>query len=290
MFKRILFPTDFSDRSKRAAEFVRSYALAFGAEVTILHVVDLPDYLFGVPEYAVVPPGEILDAQRTKARKTLEEFLADEFEGITVHRVLAEGPPSREIIELSKQLGSDLIMMPTHGLGTFRRFVIGSTAAKVLHDAACAVWTDAHLEDPQPLGTDATAIRSIVCAPDLGDHSRELLEQVRDIATRTGADVSIAHAIPMIEVRPASYFDFDFNAHLAQEARDRLDKLQEETGTRFRICIHGGEPADVLRQAALQHNADLMLIGRGHVKEGFGRLRNHSYSIINKSPCPVLSV
>lgn len=290
MFQKILFPTDFSERSKRAAEYVEAFARSFGSEVTILHVLDLPDYLFGVPEYAVVPPAEILDAQRSKARKTLEEFLTDQFEGLTVHRVLAEGPPSKEIVELSETLGADLIMMPTHGLGTFRRFVIGSTAAKVLHDAACAVWTDAHLEEPPELGVRLTEMKSVICAPDLGDQSEALIGQAQEIALATKAEVTLVHAVPMIEARPASYFDFDFNAHLTQEARDRMDKLQEKVGTDFRTCIHGGEPADVVRQAALQHNANLVLIGRGHVREGLGRLRNHSYSIINKSPCPVLSV
>jgi hypothetical protein len=29
----------------------------------------------------------------------------------------------------------DLIMMPTHGVGTFRSFLVGSVTAKVLHDA-----------------------------------------------------------------------------------------------------------------------------------------------------------
>jgi len=37
-------------------------------------------------------------------------------------------------------------MMPTHGLGGFRRFLLGSVTAKVLHDADCPVWTGVHLE------------------------------------------------------------------------------------------------------------------------------------------------
>jgi hypothetical protein len=42
--------------------------------------------------------------------------------------------------------GADLIMMPTYGMGSFRRHLIGSVTAKVLHDVACPVWTAAHVE------------------------------------------------------------------------------------------------------------------------------------------------
>jgi hypothetical protein len=36
--------------------------------------------------------------------------------------------------------------------------------------------------------------------------------------------------------------------------------------------------------------ADVVIIGRGHVKEPLGRLRTNSYAIIRESPCPVISV
>ena len=32
-------------------------------------------------------------------------------------------------------------MMPTHGCGPLRRFLLGSVTAKVLHDVSTAVWT-----------------------------------------------------------------------------------------------------------------------------------------------------
>ncbi len=41
--------------------------------------------------------------------------------------------------------------MPTHGYGPFRRFILGSVTAKVLHDADCPVWTGVHLEEAPPI-------------------------------------------------------------------------------------------------------------------------------------------
>ena len=43
--------------------------------------------------------------------------------------------------------------MPTHGYGPFRRFILGSNTAKVLHDADCPVWTGVHVEEIPAFGT-----------------------------------------------------------------------------------------------------------------------------------------
>ena len=91
MFKKILFPVDFSRRCDGAAEYVKSYARANDAEVYMLHVLDLPDYLFGVPEYPVIAPVEIREAQREQGRKKLEKYAADIFDGVTLHRMMVEG-------------------------------------------------------------------------------------------------------------------------------------------------------------------------------------------------------
>ena len=106
----------------------------------------------------------------------------------------------------------------------------------------------------------------------------------------TGGDVVVVHAIPTIEARPASYFDTDFSAHLSAEARVRVEELQDQTGTNFKVCVQGGDPSEVVARAVVAHRADLVVIARGAILGGFGRLRTHAYSIINKCPAPVLSV
>lgn len=288
MFKKILFPVDFSKRCDAVASYVAAYARNSNAEVYMLHVLDVPDYLFGVPEYPVIAPIEIRNAQRESAHKKLESYLMNEFEGITLHRMLMEGDAAHEVVKFADENKVDLIMLPTHGFGMFRRFILGSTAAKILHDAHCPVWTAAHTEELPEAKT--AGFDHIVCGVDLGPMSDAVMAFADTLARREKADLTLVHALPVIEVRPASYFDVDFAAHLSAEARSKFDALQAKFGTNYKVCIHGGEPADVMREAAIQHKAGLMITGRGHVTEGLGRLRTHSYSVINKSPCPVLSV
>ena len=67
----------------------------------------------------------------------------------------------------------DLIVMPTHGYGPFRRFILGSVTAKVLHDADCPVMTGVHLEEAPPI--DTIAFRHVLVAVDLGPQSAPAL-------------------------------------------------------------------------------------------------------------------
>ena len=77
---------------------------------------------------------------------------------------------------------------------------------------------------------------------------------------------------------------------LTNMAREEIAKLQNAVGTDFELCLAKGDVADVTRDAAVQHNADLVIIGRGLIQHPLGRFRTHAYSIIRQAPCPVLSV
>lgn len=289
MFETILFPVDFSKRCQAVARQVAALARQFHSRVILLHLVESPDYLFGMPEYSVVSFAKIRDEQMLERRKKFESWLEAEFQGVSVKRVIAEGDPGHEIVRYAHENEVSLIMMPSHGFGIFRRFMIGSTTAKVLHDAHVPVWTDAHAEE-SPGATVEPELKKVICAVDLGPQSDAALKMAAGIAEQTNGEVQVVHAIPTIEVRPASYFDADFSAHLAAEARLRAEELQDRTGTFFKVCVQGGDPAEVVGRIAASHKADLVVIARGAIQGTLGRLRTHAYSIINKSPAPVLSV
>jgi nucleotide-binding universal stress UspA family protein len=49
--------------------------------------------------------------------------------------VVLQGDPARQFVDFAHSSNTDLIVMPTHGYGQFRQFILGSITAKVLHDA-----------------------------------------------------------------------------------------------------------------------------------------------------------
>jgi len=104
------------------------------------------------------------------------------------------------------------------------------------------------------------------------------------------AKLGLVHAVPGAETRPQKYFEADLQVFLEDEARKAIGKMQETAGVMAQLCVGAGEVAHIVREAALQHGADLVVVGRGHATRALGRLRTNVYSIIRQSPCPVISV
>jgi len=274
--KKILFPVDFSERCLGASRFVEAMAGRFDAELILLHVAEPLPY-YGLPE------------SMEHLEKRLAAFRGDELRCYRVRRVLDKGEDAAErILELSRTENVDLIMMPTHGFGPYRRFVLGSVTAKVLHDADCAVWTGVHLDEPPPLGD--LQIRVVVCAIDLKPVSERVVEWARQITAEYQATLHVVHATPAYETRPARYFDADLRAELAVEAEAEVRKLMEAQRVEAEIDVQGGEVANVVSSTAQRLHADLVVIGRSSESGLVGRLRANAYSIIRQSPCPVISV
>jgi len=283
-FQKILFPIDMSDSCTAAVPFVEAVARKYQASVTLIHAVEMPaPYITdwqGYVEY--IDTKAILEARINE----VDSYLKDRFQGLQVSRVVREGDPARLITGFAEEQGMDLIMMPTHGYGIFRSMLLGSVTAKVLHDAKCPVWTGVHVEDaPIPKSTCNT----IMCAVDLTDASIATIRFASGVARDFGAKFYLVHAIPGAAARPEKYFEADLQAFLEEEARKAIGKMQETAGVRAPICFGTGDVADVVREAAIHHEGDLIVVGRGHVTRTLGRLRTNVYSIIREAPCPVIS-
>jgi nucleotide-binding universal stress UspA family protein len=190
---RILLPVDFSGRSLGAARLTRALATRFGSAITMLHVIPPPHYELSVLEDGASVLAEAHAAHARQARQDLHTHLAAELEGAPVERVLTEGDPARTIVETAHQRNVDLIVMPTHGYGPFRRFLLGSVTAKVLHDAGCPVLTGVHLEDI-PAGGAVLSGR-VLAAVDLGPGSVRVLEWAAWLAAGLSAGLSAIHVV-----------------------------------------------------------------------------------------------
>jgi nucleotide-binding universal stress UspA family protein len=286
-FKKILFPIDFSDRCRGAARYVEALAGQSGSKVILLNVLESTIGQPGDLVFGGVATSLHWEDRTARAQEALDRFLSDELSDIEVERRLEAGDPARTIVRVAHEENVDLIMMPTHGYGGFRRFVLGSVTAKVLHDAQCPVWTGVHMEDAPAL--DAIAIRNIVCALDLTDNSKPAFAAAVELARRYGAQLTLTHAVPGSEALPEKLMDMELRQHLVRQARLQLEAQCAEAGVKARVCIDVGDVHKIVSACTEAHKAELLVIGRGH-HNGFGRLRAHSYSIIRESPCPVISI
>ncbi len=284
---RILLPVDFSGRSRGAARHAATLARLFGAEVTVLHVVSPPHYEFSVLESGSAVLDRLYAARIEQLRKDLEGQLTEELSGVNTVRVLEAGDPARKIVEYAHK-GADLIIMPTHGYGPFRRFILGSVTAKVLHDADCPVMTGVHLEEA-PERPEAK-FSQVLAAVDLGPQSKKTLEWAAWLAAAVDASLALIHVTPSLESRTGDYVDPDWRTRLAEEAHREIAEILEATGAAPEIVIENGDAPSVICAYARRLPADVLVIGRGSAAGMFGRLRTNAYAIIRQSPCPVISV
>lgn len=139
---RILVPVAFSPRCRGADQYAETLACHFHSELILLHVVAPSSVLYTPPVAMGYPTTAELTAERVEQRKIeLGTYLGGQCPDIPLAQEVVEGDPARQIVDYARNHDVDLIVMATHGYGPFRRFLLGSVTAKVLHDAACPVWT-----------------------------------------------------------------------------------------------------------------------------------------------------
>jgi nucleotide-binding universal stress UspA family protein len=273
---RILFPVDFSESCIGAARYVEAFAGHFEAEVMMLHTV-------GMGEYHL--PEELLPGRKAR----LDAFLADEFKYFATERVCLPGDPAPDIVAAARQWNPDLVMMATHGLGAFRRLLIGSVTAKVLHDLHLPVWTSVHAETAPPL--ENIHCRRILCALDLSPRSQSILEWGASLADEYDAELGIVHATdPLPDAYLAGDMEGELKRSLAESAERRTEILQSAVGVSGPIFIKSGDPAKVVSCAAKQFGADVLVMGRHSSGGVTGYLRQSAWDILRESPCPAISI
>jgi nucleotide-binding universal stress UspA family protein len=285
-FKNVLFPFDYSERCCRTAPFVQWMIEKTGAYLTILNVIDDPAARHPAGAAFLIPQNE-RDEILTSSAKFLRKYARETFDSFDADAVCRMGDPAKEIIATANEIHADLIMMPTRSCGQFRALLLGSVTAKVLDDAKCPVWTDAHM-DQSDRAADAE-IQSILCALDGKKDSVWILRKASDLANLYSAALHLVRAVPELRVS-SDALTARWEDALKETARLELSELRETAGASADICVEAGPVWVVIQHAALAHKADLVVIGRGHLDGFLGRLRTNAYAIIRDSPCPVLSI
>jgi nucleotide-binding universal stress UspA family protein len=178
--------------------------------------------------------------------------------------------------------------MPTHS-GIFRQMLLGSTTAKVINDADCPVLTSRHAQTiaPRPLEH-----REWLCAIGLSSNSERVLRFASQAAAQARSKLSIIHAVqggdPDLPIQLDLREEVLSGARL--EARRRIAELQQMVGTDVPVRVAVGSVKEALLAAALEGDADVLMIGRSHERGAHGRMRDLTYAMVRDSPFPVLSV
>ena len=133
MFEKILYPTDFSDVSKKALEYVKKLKDAGTKEVIVLHVIDERE-IENISRYA----GQYLNAEEVEKKReenANEEIRAIEAElkesGFDVKTRIEKGIPFRDILRVEQEEEISAIVIGSHGKSCIKEMLLGSCSEKV---------------------------------------------------------------------------------------------------------------------------------------------------------------
>ncbi len=137
-YKRILLPIDFSDHCTRAALQAAWLAGRAGGVVHLAHVVANP--LDPIYEPDAVEHWVVVEHANARAR-TLLEGVAQTCLPAAIARELhiLGGDPYAKLLDLSRTLAADLVVVSTHGRTNLAHLVMGSVAEKLARHAECPV-------------------------------------------------------------------------------------------------------------------------------------------------------
>jgi len=283
LFKRILCPLDFSDASRAALKYAKSFADTFDSELVLMHVSPnvaeaytalMPDF----PNYGAIHEQDLVEQ--------LNEFTGD-WAG-RFKKVIRVGTPYLEILEYAHEENFDLIILGAKGLSKFERLFLGVTGEKVTRKAQCPVLT----VHAKPAGLP---IKRILLPVDFSPLSYAVLPIVAAIADQYEAEINLLHVVelghqldPKIQSR-----EYDFFEKLKERLEEQWDLPQafKTIETKKFIRHHIGSAGYGIMEFAQDWDTDLIAMAT-HGRTGLSKVLMGSVTekVIKISPCPVLSV
>jgi len=139
MFKKILYPTDFSDVSKKALDYIKQLKGAGTKEVVVLHVIDEREieHIAHLAELNV----SISELEKRREEYAKEEMKAIETElknsGFKVKTKIEKGVPFRDILKAEEQEKDvSVVVLGSHGKSCVTEMLLGSVSEKVVRKSS----------------------------------------------------------------------------------------------------------------------------------------------------------
>lgn len=141
---RILLATDGSDNAKAAVEWLARWPPPPDSLIRVVTVVHRVIPVAGIDYAGIYASWEALEEAREAELKAAQSivdeaanYLAEH--GFQVEKMVVEGDPGHELIEMAKEWKADAIVAGARGLSTIEALIIGSVTGKLVRHAPCSV-------------------------------------------------------------------------------------------------------------------------------------------------------
>ena len=155
MWQKLLVPHDLSPLAAHALRTAVGLARVHGSELALLHVSELPANL---PPETLVRPADArglvrVDDYTTRGAREQLEVVAVPLrsEGLAVRTIAVVGEIAERILAVATEMGSDAIVVGTHGRKGLPHLLLGSIAESVVRGASVpVVCVRAHVVEARP--------------------------------------------------------------------------------------------------------------------------------------------
>jgi universal stress protein A len=264
----VLCPVDFSEQSRQAVLWASAIAQYRSAEMTVLSVLEPL-----LAEAAGIRLG--IDLARDEAAPALREFVEatlseDQRKAAHVQMEVKVGNPSEVILETARKQNAGLIVMGTHGLGGFRKFLLGSTTEQVLRRTEWPL-----LAVPGGAGTapavaaPGVQLKKILLATDFRASALAATQWATDLASDIGVPVVFAYVVEPV-VAPAQWQSLagESESDRVASARQLLDRLSTSFRHEHDECVVSvGRPADTIASLAAEYGVGLVVMGLANAED-----------------------
>lgn len=273
---RILTPTDFSDCATGAVLYAKLLASRFGARLTLLHAAP-PQPVFEPLPVSGISFFETIEEEQSRAASALESYGAEHLaEFPESDLVLATGGPADSILESSRSLDADIIVMGTHGREGLSRALLGSVAESVIQRSDRPVLTVRPIEH----SSRWPRLARILCPVNYSAVAAKAYQHALFLASAFDAELTVL------------YLAEDAHIDDAIEAK----RLRQWVGdvpltVRATFLVDRGEAAAQVNDYALLHSIDLIVMGVKHTRrDTITVIGSTTATLTRQAPCPVLTV
>lgn len=134
MFKKILYPTDFSDVSQKALDYIKQLKETGSVEVVVLHVIN-NRIIEGIRRH-VADESRVEEFETMVREEANQSLVGIETElkklGYKIKRIIKTGIPLREILRIEEEEDVSVIVIGSHGRTNLEEVFLGSVSEKVI--------------------------------------------------------------------------------------------------------------------------------------------------------------
>lgn len=297
-YQHILVATDFSPHAEAALKQAVWLARQNGARIVVMHT--LPDRLREVHSETMRAQLDLLYGEgetvprelRHKSEARMKQMIVDlQATDLDVRFQTLPGEPFVELTHAVQEEGFDLVLAGTRGLAAWERFLVGSTAQRLIRKCPSSVWIvkAEHVGPP----------KKVLAATDFSEVSRRAAREGLWIAQQASAEFHLLHLIDYQMDVPKDVvtqlpLDVPLRREVNELARKNLESFVESLDTdpaKVHLHLSWGTPWQEVDRLAQHLNIDLIAlgtVGRSGIKGVL--LGNTAERILSTCNCSILAV